>query len=108
MKPRRIRFTSTAQRHVRQLLPAAGTVYPRVRIAGLRRMYVSQVACHLYDTFDDDQVIWPCGALADFAVRGSGANRLSRIPYPVDEPLQTLLGDFHFSRRLCPERGKEA
>jgi hypothetical protein len=84
LKPRRIRFTSTAQRHVRQekawwitnrihtevfateleealhviqFLPAAGTDYPRVRIAGLRRMYVSKVACHLYYTFDDDQVI---------------------------------------------------
>jgi hypothetical protein len=43
--------------HVIQFLPAAGIVYPQVRIAGLRRMYVTKVACHLYCTFDDDQVI---------------------------------------------------
>lgn len=84
MKTRRVRFTATAQRHVRRerrwwlenrdhveifavemreairivkLLPGAGGAYRHTRIEGLRRIYLSKVACHLYYTFDDDEVL---------------------------------------------------
>jgi plasmid stabilization system protein ParE len=84
LKPRRVRFTETAQRQVRRekewwlknrdhadvfaaeletalrilaLLPGAGTEYPQAHVAGLRRAYVPKVACHLYYTFDDREVI---------------------------------------------------
>jgi len=82
--PRRVRFTATARRHIRRekewwlenrihtevfvtefeqalrvlaLLPGAGTSYPQAGIAGLRRIYVRKVACHLYYTFDEHEVI---------------------------------------------------
>ena len=84
MNPRRVRFTATAQGHVRRekawwienrihqdlfvaefeealrilaLLPGAGTAYPHGGIVGLRRLYVQKVACHLYYTFDERDVI---------------------------------------------------
>lgn len=84
MIPRRVRFTATAQRHIRRekewwlenrahtdvfvteleqalrvlaLLPGAGTSYPQAGVAGLRRIYVRKVACHLYYTFDEHEVI---------------------------------------------------
>ena len=84
MSPRRVRFTATAQSHVRRektwwienrihqdvfvtefeealrvlaVLPGAGTAYPQAGIAGLRRLYVQKVACHLYYTFDEHDVI---------------------------------------------------
>jgi plasmid stabilization system protein ParE len=84
LTPRRVRFTATARRHVQRekqwwlenriytevfaaefeqalrvlaLLPGAGTSYPQAGIPGLRRIYVAKVACHLYYTFDEDQVI---------------------------------------------------
>ena len=84
MIPRRVKFTATARRHVQRekqwwlenrthteifvgefeqalkvlaLLPGAGTSYPQAGVAGLRRIYVPKVACHLYYTFDDNQVI---------------------------------------------------
>ena len=84
MNPRRLRFTATAQRHVHRekawwienrihqdvfvaefeealrvlaILPGAGTGYPQGGVAGLRRLYVQKVACHLYYTFDDRDVI---------------------------------------------------
>ena len=84
MKPRRIRFTATAQQHVRRekawwienrihgdifvsefeealqvlaLLPGAGMTYPQAGIPGVRRLYVPKVACHLYYTFDERKVI---------------------------------------------------
>ena len=84
MNRRRVRFTATAQRHVRRekawwienrihqdvfvaefeealrvlaFLPGAGTPYPEGEIAGLRRLYVQKVACHLYYTFDDREVV---------------------------------------------------
>lgn len=84
MKERRVRFTATARRHVRRektwwlenrihtdvfateferalrvlaVLPGAGTTYPRAGIAGLRRLYLPKVACHLYYTFDEHEVI---------------------------------------------------
>ena len=81
---RRVRFTATAQRHVRHekswwrenrvhtevfamefeaalrilaLLPGAGTLYTKTGPVGLRRLYLPKIACHLYYTFDDHQVI---------------------------------------------------
>lgn len=84
MNPRRVRFTATAQGHVRRekawwienrihqdvfvgefeealqvlaFLPGAGMPYPQGGIAGLRRFYVQKVACHLYYTFDDREVV---------------------------------------------------
>lgn len=84
MKERRVRFTATARRHLRRektwwlenrihtdvfaaeferglqvlaLLPGAGTTYPQAGIAGLRRLYLPRVACHLYYTFDEHEVI---------------------------------------------------
>jgi hypothetical protein len=81
---RRVRFTATARRHVQRekqwwlenrthidvfvaefeqalkvlaLLPGAGTSYTQAGLTGLRRIYVPKVACHLYYTFDDSQVI---------------------------------------------------
>ena len=84
MNPGRVRFATTAQGHVRRekewwledrihadvfvtefeealrvlaWLPGAGTPYPQAGIAGVRRIYVRKVACHLYYTFDEQEVI---------------------------------------------------
>ena len=84
MTPRRVRFTTTAQEHVGRekawwienrthvdifateleyalkilaILPGAGTPYVHADVAGLRRLYLRKVACHLYYTFDDHEVI---------------------------------------------------
>jgi plasmid stabilization system protein ParE len=84
LKNRRIRFTSTAQEHVRRekawwlanrdntgvfaeeveqalkivaTLPGAGTPYAQAPVPGVRRIYIRRVVAHLYYTFDDDEVI---------------------------------------------------
>ena len=84
MRQRRVRFTATARRHVGReklwwlenrihtevftaefeealrilaLLPGAGTSYPQADVAGLRRIYLRKVACHIYYTFDEQEVI---------------------------------------------------
>lgn len=84
MSPRRVRFTATAHRNISRekswwtenrvhvdvfaaeleealrvlmWLPGAGTPYTQAGIPGIRRVYVPKVACHLYYTFDDDEVI---------------------------------------------------
>ncbi len=84
MKQRRVRFTATAQAHIRRekawwienrvhteileaeveealrvlaFLPGAGTAYSPAGVAGLRRLYLPKIACHLYYTFDDREVI---------------------------------------------------
>lgn len=84
MKIRRVRFTATAQDQIRgqrqwwlenrdhvevfavemreavrvlRLLPGAGGVYSYARVVGLRRIYLPKVACHIYYTFDDDEVL---------------------------------------------------
>ncbi len=84
MTPRLVRFTSTAQEHVRRekdwwlenrthtdifateleqalkvltVLPGAGTPYPYSEVAGLRRIYLRKTACHIYYTFDEHEVI---------------------------------------------------
>ena len=84
MKNRRIRFTATAQGHVRRetawwlanrdhsdvfaeeleqalkivaMLPGAGTPYAQSPVPGVRRLYLRRVAAHLYYTFDEDEVI---------------------------------------------------
>ena len=83
MKPRRVRFTATAQRHVTRekswwlenrlhkevfatefeeglrvlsLLPGAGTPYDAAGIPRLRRLYLRKLTCHLYYTFDEHEV----------------------------------------------------
>ena len=84
MRPRRVRFTATAQRQVRRektwwlqnsihtevfvgefeealrilsLLPGAGTLYRLADVPDLRRLYLRKLSCHLYYTFDKDEVI---------------------------------------------------
>lgn len=84
MTKRRVRFTETARDHVGfertwwlenrdhqaifateleratqilALLPGAGTLYPDTSTPGLRRLFVRKLNCHLYYTFDDDEVI---------------------------------------------------
>ena len=84
MKERLVRFTATASQHVDRerkwwlenrdyqelfatelesaakilaLLPGAGTPYTQTDVADLRRLYVRKLACHLYYTFDDHEVI---------------------------------------------------
>ena len=39
------------------LLPATGSIYTKVSIAGLRRWYLPKIGCHLYYTFDENTVI---------------------------------------------------
>lgn len=84
MTPRRVRFTATAHSHIRRenswwlnnrdhkeilandleatleavaLLPSVGALYTEAGIPGLRRMYLPTIACHVYSTFDDEEVI---------------------------------------------------
>jgi len=84
LKNRRVRFTATAQEHVRRekawwsanrdhpnvfteeleqalriiaALPGAGPLYPQSPVPGVRRMYLRRVDAHLYYTFDDARVI---------------------------------------------------
>jgi plasmid stabilization system protein ParE len=81
---RHVRFTATAQEHVRRekawwlanrdhpdvfteeleqalqiiaALPGAGTLYPQSPVPGVRRVYLRRLAVHLYYTFDDAGVI---------------------------------------------------
>jgi plasmid stabilization system protein ParE len=84
VKPCHVRFTATAQEHVRReknwwlenrihteifaaeleealrivaALPGAGTLYLYPDVPGLRRVYLRKVVCHLYYTFDEHEVI---------------------------------------------------
>lgn len=84
MRGRRVRFTETAASHINRerawwlenrdhenlfatalenavqilaLLPGAGTPYPHTAVTDLRRLYVRKLACHLYYTFDESNVI---------------------------------------------------
>jgi hypothetical protein len=84
LSQRRVRFTAVAQRHVRRermwwlenrihvevfageiedavrilrVLPGAGTPYPAAGLSGLRRLYLRKIACHLYFTFDEHDVV---------------------------------------------------
>ena len=84
MSQRRIRFTATARAQVTReklwwlehrihtesfaaefeealrilaFAPGAGTSYPRAGVAGLRRIYLRKVVCHIYYTFDEHDVI---------------------------------------------------
>lgn len=52
-------FADELQEAIRVLtwLPGAGTAYAGAGVAGLRRIYVPKVACHLYYTFDEADVI---------------------------------------------------
>ena len=84
MKERRVRFTATARKHVDRertwwlenrdykelfanelesavrvlsILPGAGSPYTRAGIPDLRRLFIRKLTCHLYYTFDDDEVL---------------------------------------------------
>lgn len=84
MKERRVRLTATANQHVElertwwlnnrdhqelfatelesavkilTILPGAGTAYTRTELTGLRRLYLRRIGCHIYYTFDNDEVI---------------------------------------------------
>lgn len=83
MTERRVRFTATASLHVDRerrwlanrdlqdlfaleiedavqtlaLLPGAGTPYTLSDTPGLRRIYLRKLACHLYYTFDDEEIV---------------------------------------------------
>lgn len=84
MKLRRVRFTETANQHVDRerawwlgnrehqalfaaeldkaieilaVLPGAGTPYAETGAPDLRRLYIRKLGCHLYYTFDEDNVI---------------------------------------------------
>ena len=84
MTPRRVRFTETATSHVDRerawwlenrdhsplfaselekaveilaLLPGVGTLYAHSGVPDLRRLYIRKLGCHLYYTFDADEVI---------------------------------------------------
>jgi hypothetical protein len=39
------------------LLPGAGTAYTQSGVPELRRLYIRKLDCHLYYTFDAEQVI---------------------------------------------------
>jgi plasmid stabilization system protein ParE len=81
---RRVRFTRTAARHVRQehtwwlanrdykelfsselqeaikllgVLPGAGTPYTQTPVTELRRIYIRAIGCHAYYTFNETEVI---------------------------------------------------
>lgn len=84
MKERRVRFTATAGHHVAlerswwltnrdhqalfatelesavnivSILPGAGSPYLRTEVPALRRIYLRKIACHMYYTFTDDEVV---------------------------------------------------
>src|SRR5262249_27550853 len=84
LKNRRVRFTATAQEHVRRekawwwanrdhtdvfaeeleqalkviaVLPGAGAPYAQSPVPGVRRFHLRRVGAHLYYTFDDAQLI---------------------------------------------------
>jgi hypothetical protein len=84
VRERRVRFTATAEAHVEHehtwwrenrdyhelfraeldlaiqlvaILPGTGSAYTLADTPGLRRLYLSRIGCHLYYTFDDDEVI---------------------------------------------------
>jgi len=84
LKNRRVRFTETAQKHVRDqqawwltnrdhtevfseeleqalkiiaTLPGAGTLYVQSPVPGIRRVYLRRIDAHLYYTFDDERVL---------------------------------------------------
>lgn len=84
MTPRLVRYTETAREHVWReerwwlenrdhpevfaeeferalktiaVLPGAGAIYRDAGAPGLRRIYLAKLACHIYYTFDDREVI---------------------------------------------------
>jgi plasmid stabilization system protein ParE len=84
VKRRKVRFTTTARKHVRLLrqwwqensarpeilhddldeavrmvaiVPGIGKVYPIASIPGMRRLYLERLVSHLYYTFDADEVV---------------------------------------------------
>ncbi len=39
------------------LMPGVGNPYRDAAVAGLRRLYLQKISCHVYYTYDDKQVI---------------------------------------------------
>ncbi len=39
------------------VLPGAGSSYTQTGVSGVRRLYVRKLTCHIYYTFDDNEVI---------------------------------------------------
>lgn len=39
------------------ILPGVGTPYTHTPNPGLKRFYIEKLVCHLYYTFDDDEVV---------------------------------------------------
>ena len=46
-----------ASLRVLELLPGSGSQYPQAGVDGLRRIYLRKIACHLYYTFDEREVV---------------------------------------------------
>ena len=113
MKERRVRFTATAGKHldherpwwienrehqtlfanelestveILAILPGAGTSYPRTELHGLRRLYLRKIGCHIYYTFDDDEVVVraPFGEPVATAVPRS-KSKTSSAPDPLQQ-----------------------
>jgi len=84
LSERRVRFTRTAAQHVQDertwwlarrdyqelfateiesalqilaILPGVGTPYTQTSVPSLRRIYIQKLLCHVYYTFDDDEVL---------------------------------------------------
>ncbi|HVG07480.1 MAG TPA: hypothetical protein VNM67_07225 [Thermoanaerobaculia bacterium] len=84
MTRRRVRFTATAQQHVRHfkglwrensvrpeildhdlaeavrmlsIVPGIGSIYRSSPIAGVRRLYLERLMSHLYYTYDEREVV---------------------------------------------------
>lgn len=84
MTRRKVRFTATAQKHLRLLqqwwrensarpeilqhdlgeamqmlsvLPGIGSLYPAAPITGVRRLYLERLMSHLYYTYDEREVV---------------------------------------------------
>ena len=39
------------------LMPATGSIYSESPVPGVRRLYLSKLTCHVYYTFDENEVI---------------------------------------------------
>ena len=84
MRERRIRLTATAAQHVERerawwfknrdhqalfatefesaleilaILPGAGAPYPQASLRDARRLYLRKIACHVYYTFNNEEII---------------------------------------------------
>ena len=128
MKSRRVGLTRTARRHVRRekewwfennihtdvfvtefeealrmlaWLPGVGMSYTQAGVAGLRRVYVRKVDCHLYYTFDEHEVT----VRAFWGARCRHGSRLRTwifwlVRYPPNARAEPRRSRCHVRRRL--------